>query len=340
MTYPYSIWRTGDAVAFEALLSLSAVLGEAKWGTWVAGALKVWSARALPFQESDDTAAGRAMCMTIESEGDHTLLERAMELGRYLMSRRQIEGACVFREVAPLRSPFGDVALGAKDAQLLLDPGPCILMNWLQMPLGFLAYLGEVTTQPQIVDFAADQALAQLRLLQDDDGLLWHVWLEKTRRRYGLGWGRGQAWSLLGLLDLLEYLPRDHSRFSQIAESTRRLASAIASRQLSDGGWPAVLVDEASPVETSTACFAVAAFKKGMRLGVLAESYVEPTQRAWAHALSRWRDDGVLTGVSGNIGASTVQQHYSNAPLDVVVPWGQGPLLLAAISMGALADGQ
>jgi rhamnogalacturonyl hydrolase YesR len=338
-TYPYAMWSTGDAIAFEAMLDVSIALHEPEWRAWVHGALKAWRACSQPFRESDDTAAGRAMCMIFELVGDDAILDSAIELAQHLMTRRQVEGACVFREVAPLRQPFGSLILAERDRELLHDPGPCVLMNWLQMPLGFLAYLGSLTAQSEMVDFAAHQALAQLQLLQDDSGLLWHFWLERTRSRHGLGWGRGQVWSLLGLMDLLEFLPVHHQCSAPIADRARRLASAIASHQLPEGGWPAVLVDTTSPIEASTACFAVASFSKGVHLSILDDRYQEHADRAWHHIQVRLRSDGVLQGVSGNIGASTLEGHYAGAPLDAIVPWGQGALIIAAKWRGRLAAG-
>jgi unsaturated rhamnogalacturonyl hydrolase len=41
-----------------------------------------------------------------------------------------------------------------------------------------------------------------VRVLQDESGLFWHFWLERTQARYGFAWSRGQGWALLGLLDL------------------------------------------------------------------------------------------------------------------------------------------
>lgn len=331
---PFEVWRTGDAVALEGLLGVSRLTGELRWRAWVHGMLSAWCARSQPFRESDDTAAGRALCMLFEETGDDAILEGALQLAGYLLSRRTINGACIFREAAPLRRPYGDAALSAEDEELLGDPGPCVLMNWLQMPLGFLIYLGSLTGRRDLVEFAAEQALAQLAVLQDDSGLIWHFWLEKTGRRYGLGWGRGQAWSLLGLIDLLEWFPHDDMRRDRISEATRRLAEALREHQLPDGGWRSVVVDDASPVESSTACYAVAAYRRGVELGILEAAFEEAATRAWSHILDKVTADGVMHGVSGNIGASTVESHYSNAPLDLVVPWGQGALLLAVAALG------
>src|SRR5689334_20525390 len=87
LVYPYEVWRTGDAVALEALLAVSRLLGEEHWATWVHGFLKAWSARSQPFRESDDTAAGRPLCMTIEQTGDPAILQSAVALAEYFVAR-------------------------------------------------------------------------------------------------------------------------------------------------------------------------------------------------------------------------------------------------------------
>ena len=44
-------------------------------------------------------------------------------------------------------------------------------------------------------------------------------------------------------------------------------------------------------------------------------------------------EDGVLAGVSANVWACTVPSHYQHVPRGAVVPWGQGPLLIAAAAV-------
>src|SRR5262245_16623828 len=121
--YPFEVWRTGDAVALEGLLALSRLLDEPQWAAWVHGFLKAWSARSQPFRESDDTAAGRAICMTFEQTADPSILRSAVALGEDFMARRAIDGACVFRETTPLRRPYPPAALEPGDELLLEDPG-------------------------------------------------------------------------------------------------------------------------------------------------------------------------------------------------------------------------
>jgi unsaturated rhamnogalacturonyl hydrolase len=270
------------------------------------------------------------MCLAYERTQDDAILEAATALARFLAGRSTIEGAFVSFERAPLREPWGGAPLSSAERELLADPGPGVFVDCLHFDPPFFAHLATLTGDPALADLAAEQALAHLRLLQDPSGLVWHFLLEKTGERYGYGWARGQGWALLGLLDLLEYLPPGHPSSPELRDSLRRLAAALAEHQLPDGSWRTVASDPGSPPETSTSAFAAAGFAQGVAAGLLDESFAERARRAWQDAWSRVDEQGVLTGVSAAVWASTTPSHYPNVPVGFVVPWGQGPLLLAA----------
>jgi unsaturated rhamnogalacturonyl hydrolase len=141
---------------------------------------------------------------------------------------------------------------------------------------------------------------------------------------------------LLGLLDLLEHLPAGHAARPELEESTVALAHALIRLQRADGSWAAVVGEEDSGVESSTAAFAAAGFAQGLAGGVLGDEVVEPARLAWRHTLSRVDESGALADVSVAVWPCTDQSHYSHPPTGFVVPWGQGPLLLAGRRMRPL----
>jgi unsaturated rhamnogalacturonyl hydrolase len=297
---------------------------------WAHGAVVAWAARREPFRELDNTAPGHVMCLLVEQTHDERITRAARELAAFLAGRRRLEGAFVSFERAPLRRPYGDARLSREDEALLADPGAGVFVDCLHFDPPFFAHLGSLTRDDALIDLAAEQALAHLRLLQDESGLVWHFWLERTSSRYGYGWARGQGWALLGLIDLLAYLPHGHPARAELHTALVRLADALAACQETDGGWPAVADDPDSGPESSTAAFASAGFAEAARRGLLEPRFRERAEAAWEHAWSRVEEDGRLAGVSDAVWASTVHSHYANVPTGLVVPWGQGPLLLAA----------
>lgn len=336
--YPFSFWHYGDSIGFEGLLAASDLLGDPGYESWEHGALRAWAARREPFRELDNTAPGHAMCLVYERTGDEAILEAARDLAGFLAGRPRVGGVFVSFARAPLREPYGGAALSEEDAELLRDPGAGVFVDCLHFDPPFFAHLGALAGDSALVDLAAEQALAYVELLQDESGLFWHFWLERTRRRYGYGWGRGQGWALLGLVDLLRCLPREHAAAAPVRAALQRLATTLAATQQPDGSWAAVAGEPTSGAETSTAAFAAAGLAGGIESGLLGDEYRETAQRAWRSARSQVDETGLLTGVSAAVWASTEASHYAHVPRGFDVPWGQGTLLVAAKRMAELGQ--
>jgi unsaturated rhamnogalacturonyl hydrolase len=328
--YPFEVWHYGDSIGFEGLLAASELLGDGRYAAFAHGVFVAWAARRRPFRPLDNTAPGHAICVVAERTGDDRVLDAARELADHLRSRPLAGGAYRTFERAPLREPYGGETLSTHDLELLADPGAGVFLDCLHFDPPFFAHLGTLTHDSSLVDLAAAQALAYVDLLQDTNGLFWHFWLERTGSRHGHGWGRGQGWALLGLLDTLAYLPGGHAARPRLTRAFRALASALVARQREDGSWPTVVTLADAPPEASTSAFVAAGFAAGVERGLLDASYADAAERAWRDAMRRVDGTGALTEVSAAVWASTVESHYLHVPVGFVVPWGQGPLLLAA----------
>jgi unsaturated rhamnogalacturonyl hydrolase len=335
--YRFEVWKYGDSIGFEGLLAASDLLGDERWEGYVHGALKGWAGRwHRESRELDNTAPGHALCLTYERTQDDALIEAAVELVEFLRARPKAGGVFVSWAHAPLRPPHGGNPLSAPEAALLPDAGPGIFVDCLHFDPPFFAHLGQLTEDDTLVNLAVEQALAYVRLLQDEDGIFWHFFLERTQQRYGYGWGRGQGWALLGLLDVLDRLPAGDAELEAAAVA---LARALVKLQREDGGWSAVVGDEGSGDESSTAAFAAAGFAQGLASGLFGDELREPARRAWEHTLARVDERGILADVSAAVWPCTDQSHYGHAPTGFNVPWGQGPLLVAAERMRAVEGG-
>jgi unsaturated rhamnogalacturonyl hydrolase len=328
--YRFACWHYGDSIGFDGLLAAADVLGDHRYEGFVHGAVKSWIPRAEPYRELDNTAPGHAMCLLYERTGDEAVLEACVRLAGFLTGRRTIGGAYVAFERAPLRAPYGGAALSPAEQALLEDPGAGVFVDCLHFDAPFLVHLGRLTDDEHLVQAGVAQALALVGLLQQPDGLFAHFFLERTEQTYGHGWGRGQGWALLGLLDVLEQLPDGWPVEVALHTALARLAAGLAATQEPDGHWPTPVSDRTSFHETSTAAFAAAGLARGVALRLLDRSLSSTAERAWRASLASVATDGSMAGVSAALWASTAPSHYAAAPVGFQVPWGAGPFLVAA----------
>lgn len=327
----YHAWRFGDSVAFQALVELSRVRG-GEWGLGFArGFVRGWAASDRPLTRLDCTAPGLAMVDIYRATGDDEVLRAALDLGLYLVARPRIADVFATWESSPLQRPYGGAALPPEELVLLAEPPAGIFVDCLHFDPPFFAALGDVTGEQQWTDEAVRQALGYIAALQGADGLFDHFVLEGSARSYGPGWGRGQGWALLGLLDVIGLLPKGHDRRADLVTSARTLSEAMIALQRRDGHWSAVVNDPESGEESSTAAFMAYGLRRAHALGVAPDTALEAAERALDAAVASTDDAGRLLGVSAAVNACTAAEHYAHVPTGFVVPWGQGPLALALI---------
>lgn len=333
---PYETWNFGDSVAFEAMVAASETLADDRWLNFARGWIRSWATRATPYRRLDCTAPGAAMIAVHRATGDPYVIEAACALADYLLARPTIDGVFATWESSPLRHPYGPATLDAHGAALVAD-APCgVFLDCLHFDPPFLVALGAETDRADYLTVGVQQALGYVRLLQREDGLFDHFVMQGEPGRYGPGWGRGQGWALLGLLEVLEVLGKQKvadvaaEDVATLEGAARRLVSAMVALQRPDGQWFSVVTDPASGDEYSTAAFMTAGFLRAIRLGVVTDPEVERSAgRAWAATNAATDRDGQLTEVSAAVMACTEPDHYAHVPRGFLVPWGQGPLVLA-----------
>lgn len=108
-----------------------------------------------------------------------------------------------------------------------------------------------------------------------------HVYNIRFDKPCTVPWGRGNGWVLFSLTELLDVLPDDHPRRSELLRWYRELCGGYAALQDAEGLWHQVLTDPDSYVETSCTSMFVYAFAKGVRQGWL------PDAGRFAHAALR-----------------------------------------------------
>jgi unsaturated rhamnogalacturonyl hydrolase len=338
LRYPWKVWFWGDSIGLEGLLNATDLTGDGQYRGFVYGLFKAWIAREQYRSEFDYTAAGVALLYLYEQNRDPALLAAARRHARYMAGFRKTDAGAPIRyenaafELPPELPPdHPDYQTWRQLAEGVRHGGPCLFVDSMHFDAPFYAALYRVTEEDEFRRLATETALAQIHLLYDPkDGLFHHFWIEQTRQRNGVAWGRGNGWGLLGLADTLENLPTADPATGEIRDVLCRVLDRMAQLQDAGGGWHTVLNDPESYVETSVAAFMINVMSRALiHSWVRPQKFLPVVEKAWAYLLEHIRPDGVLDGVSYETFPSTRVEHYRRMPRGGVVPWGQGPLLSA-----------
>lgn len=131
-------------------------------------------------------------------------------------------------------------------------------------------------------------------------GLLYHAWDESKQQRWANPvtgcsphfWGRAIGWYVMAIVDVLDFLPRDHSRRDDlIAILNRALDAIVRVQDESTGVWWQILDQgkrASNYLESSASCMFVYAMAKGARQKHLAEKFEAIAQRAYAGIIEQF----------------------------------------------------
>lgn len=333
LNHEFKGWFYGDSIGFEGLIAASDFLNDSRWTNFCHGFFRGWATRIKPFLPDDNTAPGHAICEIVERTQDEILKVALLDLANHLRSRRKCNGVSVTFEdtLRSLMQPYGNIDLSTDKKELMKDPGPGIYLDCMHFDAPFFAHLSCIDPNGDWAKAAIYEILGYKALLFNEDlGLYRHYWLENVGSSYIDGWGRGQGWALLGLLDVVHYIDSNISEVDKVRKEAESLARTMLKYQLDDGNWHSMVHEQESGTESSTAAFMATAFYRGLKQGVLLQNEFEaPANQAFSAMLNNIGDDGNLRNVSAAVYSALMQEHYWHVPMDRVVPWGQGPVLTA-----------
>jgi len=344
MRYQWKVWFWGDSIGMEGLLDASELTVSKKYSSYVYGAFKAWIPRMQSRTKFDHTAPGVALLRSYIATGDPALLEAAKIHAVYLKGFRRTAAGCPvhYEDVVfdlPPELPPGHPMHGTRISGTPKESSPCVFVDSVHFQGPFLAMLYSITGSQEYLVQAESTVGPQVELLWDEDEHLFHhFWMEKTGKRNGVFWGRGNCWALLGMLHTIEFLPESSTFLNRLKQIVREQADRLAELQDDSGNWHTVLDDPDSYLESSIAAFVVDGFSFAVSRGWLPKSHRVVVERAWDAIWKQLGPDGVFRGVSFETHPSTNAEHYRTMPTGAMVPWGQGPFLTACRSYLALLE--
>ncbi len=199
----------------------------------------------------------------------------------------------------------------------------------LFMSIVYLTQRGLYLNSRAHLEEAAKQRVLHINSLYDEkDGLFYHGWDDVAKKPMGVKWGRGNAWTIVSMMEMLERIPWDApERTAHLGKLNNQMA-ALEEYQDSNGYWRTVLDHHDTYPETSVTAGVAAGALKGIRLGLIDDKYQEMAQKAIQALVAKIDDEGnVLGGSSGTAIKENVAK-YNDVPL-AVTPFTQGLALMA-----------
>lgn len=232
---------------------------------------------------------------------------------------------------------------------------------WLDgifMACPFMVQYAQKYNKPEWYDEAVKQITLIYRHTRDSTtGLVYHAWDQSKTERWAdpaTGhspnfWSRATGWYMMGLIDVLDYLPQDHPGRPEVIKILQDLSAALLKVQdpelklwyqvLDKGG------QEKNYRETSGSAMIIYAFAKGARLGYLKPAYRQIAGEAF-NSLSKnltkiipWNGEMEMyytcasCGLGGNPYRDGSYAYYVNEKLKVNDPKGTAPFILAALEL-------
>jgi unsaturated rhamnogalacturonyl hydrolase len=234
-------------------------------------------------------------------------------------------------------------------------------LDGVYMASPFLAEYAVVFGEPRLLDDVARQVLLAEKHMRDPrSGLLFHGWDETKAERWANPktgtssqfWGRAMGWYAMGVVDVLEQMPKNHRERGALIGVLRRLAVAIAAVQdKTSGVWWQVLdapARGANYEEASASSMFVYALAKGIKNGWLEDKTFAPVvARGHRGLIEKFvQTDGAgrvdvksicrVAGLGGNPYRDGSFDYYTSTDVVANDPKGVGAFILANIAASSL----
>jgi len=190
-------------------------------------------------------------------------------------------------------------------------------------------------------------------------GLNYHGWDESKQQQWADSitgcspnfWGRAEGWYSMALVDVLDFLPKEHPGRVKIVEILNQVVSGIKKFQDPQTGlWYQVLdqgTREGNYLEATASSMFVYSLLKAVRMGYLGAEYQEVAIKGYhgiQNNLIKNNPDGSISltkccavaGLGGNPYRDGTYDYYVNETIRDNDPKGVGPFIMASLEMNNL----
>ena len=202
----------------------------------------------------------------------------------------------------------GGIGVSLNENQMWIDT--------LFMAVLFLNRMGQKYEKEEWINESIRQVLMHIKYLYDKKtGLFYHGWTFEWNYNFGeIFWCRGNSWFTLGILEYIEMFKGSLNPAVKtvILDAYKAQAAALKELQSESGLWHTILDDPESYEEVSGSAAIIAGILKGIRMGILDDSYRECAERGLRGILDNITEDGTVLNVSAGTGIGMNAEHYKN----------------------------
>lgn len=205
-------------------------------------------------------------------------------------------------------------------------------------------------------DIAKQFELIQLKATDPKTGLLYHGWDESKQMPWANKetgnspnfWSRSLGWYAMALVDVLDYMPKDHPKRKELIQYLNNVSEALLKFQDKSGLWYQVTDkggEKDNYLEASGSAMFSYAFAKGANKGYLPSKFKKAANKAFdgltTVLIKKVDQDGGITltnccqvaGLGGNPYRDGSYEYYVNERKKDNDPKATGPFILAALEL-------
>ncbi|KAF2333903.1 glycoside hydrolase family 88/105 protein [Flavobacterium nitrogenifigens] len=206
-------------------------------------------------------------------------------------------------------------------------------------------------------DIAKQFEVIQLKATDPKTGLLYHGWDESKQMPWANKetgnspnfWSRSLGWYVMALVDVLDYMPKDHPKRKELIKYLNNASEAILKFQDSKSGLWYQVTDKGGEkdnyLEASGSAMFAYAYAKGANKGYLPAKFKKAANKAFdgltTILIKKVDEDGGITltnccqvaGLGGNPYRDGSYEYYVNERKKDNDPKATGPFILAAIEL-------
>lgn len=234
-------------------------------------------------------------------------------------------------------------------------------LDGLYMAEPFYAQYTQMFSEGSSAKTAYDDIVHQFDLIQEhaldkETGLLYHGWDASKQQKWANKetgtspnfWSRAMGWYGMAIVDVLDYLPKEHPGREKLIKYLNQYAEAVSKVQDEKTGlWYQVLDqgdrDDNYLEATGSSMFAYT-FAKGANQGYLPENYKKIAQKAYDGIIAnliKVEDDGTVNltqccavaGLGGDPYRDASYEYYVNEKIRSNDPKGTGSFIMASLEL-------